>query len=129
MPLNNIQILVVDDDRNTREMLAEVLSMYGAQVQTAGSAAEGQHKLKSWQPDVIVSDLGMPEVDGFDFIRRLRAAPVSQGSATPAIAVSGYARPEDQLRALTAGFQRFLPKPLDLQKLVTSIVTILQHPS
>jgi CheY-like chemotaxis protein len=126
MPLHRVRVLVIDDDRNTREMLAEVLGMYGAQVQAAESAREAQRTLKSWRPDVIVSDLGMPEVDGFDFMRQLRASPVGTGETTPAIAVSGYARPEDQRLALAAGYQYFLPKPVDLQKLVDAILSVKQ---
>jgi CheY-like chemotaxis protein len=124
MPLNRVLVLVIDDDRNTREMLAEVLSMYGAQVQTAESAKEAQRKLKSWRPDVIVSDLGMPDIDGFDFMRQLRLCPAGPGGATPAIAVSGYARPEDQRLALSAGYQHFLPKPVDVQELVATILSV-----
>lgn len=124
--LAGVRVLIVDDDRNTREMMTEALQLYGAEVRAAGSAAEALMMVQAWGPDLIVSDVGMPEEDGYQFIRKLRALPSDRGGAMPAIALTGYARPEDRSRVLDAGYQLFLPKPANLEELIDGIVGLMQ---
>ena len=124
--LSGLRLLILDDDRNTRDMLSELLQLYGAQVRTAASVADGLKILQSWRPGLIVSDLGMPDADGFDFIRELRELSPERGGETLAIALTGYGRPEDRARALSAGYQMFVAKPVDLEELINVIERLSQ---
>ncbi len=119
---DGMRILVVDDDRNTLEMLSEILRMYEAEVKTATSAAEAIKIYQSWTPTLLISDLGMPDADGYDLIRNIRALP--SGLTIRTIAITGYARNEDRERAIAAGFNMFLSKPMDFDKLVNLIAKI-----
>jgi CheY-like chemotaxis protein len=121
-------ILVVDDEPDAREMLVLLLEQLGASVTAACSAAEALAAVAHVRPDIMLSDLGMPGEDGYSLIRRLRAHPTTEGGAIPAIAVSGYAAVEDRQRALAAGFQRHVAKPVNLPDLLNSI-TSLRPPS
>jgi PAS domain S-box-containing protein len=112
--LNHVTVLAV-------ELLDEILSSAGATVLCASSAAAGLRLLDIQQPDVIVSDLGMPGRDGFDFIRSVRARNESRGGAIPAAALTAYVRPVDRARALAAGFQMHLSKPIDPEVLVQAV--------
>ncbi len=123
-----LRILVVDDDAHTRQMLAEVLTLFGAEVVTAESVAAARRVLRDHRPDVVVSDVGMPQESGYDLIRQLRALPRERGGGTPAIAFTGYSRPEDRERALGAGYQDVVPKPVDLERLLTSIARLSAAP-
>lgn len=118
--LAGLSVLVVDDDADTRELVAEVLGQCGAEVRTAGSASDGWTLLTPWTPDVIVSDVGMPEEDGYRFIERVRAA----GNRVPAVALTAYARSSDKLRALAAGFQAHLPKPAEPAELIAIVASL-----
>lgn len=118
--LTGVSVLVVDDESDARELVAEVLGQSGAVVRTAASASEGWALLAKWSPDVIVSDVGMPEEDGYQFIERVRA----QGGRTPAAALTAYARSADRLRALAAGFQAHLPKPAEPAELVALVASL-----
>ena len=118
--LTGLQILVVDDEPDTRELVRVVLSGYGAHVQTASSSAEALALLRQWSPDVILSDVGMPEEDGYSFIAKVRAA----GSRVPAAALTAYARSNDRLRALSSGFQAHLPKPAEPAELVALVASL-----
>jgi CheY-like chemotaxis protein len=111
----------VDDDPDSLQLLDEILSSAGATVLCASSAAAGLRLLDIQQPDVIVSDLGMPGRDGFDFIRSVRARNESRGGAIPAAALTAYVRPVDRARALAAGFQMHLSKPIDPEVLVQAV--------
>jgi signal transduction histidine kinase/ActR/RegA family two-component response regulator len=115
--LAGIRILIVDDEPNSRELIAEALTARGANVLVASAYEEALDMISgsagTERPDVIVSDLGMPRKDGFDFIRRLRSLEPDQGGRIPAIALTGYANPEDRQRALAAGFDGHLAKPID----------------
>lgn len=118
--LDGVQVLVVDDEPDARRVLALVLERVGAVVATADSARAAIDALPGAHPDVLISDLGMPEQDGLDLIRQLR----SEGhSATdlPAIALTAFVQKDDAQSALSAGFQVHLPKPVDPQKL-TSVI-------
>jgi PAS domain S-box-containing protein len=119
--LAGLHALVVDDDRDARELVTEVLRSRGMHVTTAASAEEGLDALDHDVPDVILSDIAMPELDGFELIRRIRQRPADRGGAVPAIALTAHARPEDRTRSLTSGFQVHLAKPVDLEHLVTTV--------
>jgi PAS domain S-box-containing protein len=116
--LDGISILVVDDEPDTRDLLKTGLENCGAQVSLASSVAEAFKALKIRIPDVVISDIGMPEKDGYDLIRELRALPAEKGGKVPAIALTAYARVEDRLRALRSGYQMHVPKPVELAELV-----------
>ncbi|MCY1047598.1 response regulator [Corallococcus sp. bb12-1] len=122
--LQGLQVLVVDDEPDARELLSVVLESRGALVVTAASAREGFDKLRLFRPQVVLSDIGMPGEDGYSFIRRLRALPEDQGGHTPAIALTAFARMEDRTRALLAGFQMHVPKPIDPAELVSVLATV-----
>jgi CheY-like chemotaxis protein len=106
-------VLVVDDEPDARDLLRQILESCGAEVRDAGSARQGLDLLATWIPDVIVSDIGMPGEDGYAFIRRVRELDAGNGARIPAIALSAYARSEDRVRALKAGYQMHVPKPVD----------------
>lgn len=118
--LNGLTILVVEDEADSRDFLGRILSERRANVLLAATAAEAVECLRAVQPDVIVSDIGMPEKDGHQFIRELRKA----GQAIPAIALTAFARPEDRARAIQAGFQEHLPKPFTAETLLRTIAIL-----
>jgi CheY-like chemotaxis protein len=121
--LGGLRVLVVDDDRETLESLAAVLTGAGAQARTASSASRALEILGQWLPDVIVSDIGMPEGDGYSLVRKVRALPPERGGRIPALALTAYARVEDRLNVLASGFQAHVPKPIDAAELVAIVAT------
>ena len=118
--LDGIRLLVVDDDPNTRELLAETLGVAGAKVVCADSAAEALRLLTLEGADVIMSDIAMPGEDGLSLIRRVRADTGTMAQI-PAIALSAFARAEDRARAIAAGYQMYLVKPVDLIELQAGV--------
>lgn len=122
--LTGIRVLAVDDELDTRELLTALLTQYGAEVLTVASVAEVLTSLKSFQPDVLVSDIGMPEVDGYTLIQQIRALPTEQGGQIPAIAVTAYATKDDRQRAIASGYQQHLIKPLEPELLAEAIVAL-----
>ena len=123
--LQGIKILAVDDSTDTRELLSVVLENCGATVITASSAREALDVFAGWKPNLIVCDIGMPELDGCAFIKSIRQLPREQGGDTPAIALTGYARVEDRERVLEAGYQMFVPKPIEAAKLCSIIANLV----
>lgn len=122
------KVLIVEDEMDTREYFARILLDTGAEVLTASSAAEGYRLLLSQHPDLLLSDIGMPEQDGYAFIRKVRAS--GDGIAKiPAIALTAYARPEDRVRSLSAGFNDHLAKPVDALKLLERVGALITKPS
>ncbi|ARV57572.1 hypothetical protein BZZ01_02040 [Nostocales cyanobacterium HT-58-2] len=119
--LTGIRVLMVDDEPDTRKLFLALLTQYGAEVLTVASAAEALASLESFQPDVLVSDIGMPEMDGYALLQQVRSLLSSKGGQIRAIALTAYARVEDQQRALAAGFQHYISKPLDVEKLVQAV--------
>lgn len=111
--LDGIRVLVVDDEPDARDLLRQILAECGAEVRDAESARQGMDLLATWKPHVIVSDIGMPGEDGYTFIRKVREQEAGPGARIPAIALSAYARSEDRLRALMAGYQVHVPKPVE----------------
>jgi signal transduction histidine kinase/ActR/RegA family two-component response regulator len=122
--LDGLQVLVVDDDEDTRDMVRAVLEQCGAAVATAATAAEGFAALAQTRPDVLIADLGMPEEDGYSLIEKVRSLPAERGGQTPAAALTAYARVEDRLRVLRSGFQIHIPKPVEPIELVTVIASL-----
>ncbi|NHC35513.1 hybrid sensor histidine kinase/response regulator [Scytonema millei] len=119
--LNNIRVLVVEDDRDMREFLVLTLEEYGARLIVVDSAVAALEALEKSLPDILVSDIGMPATDGYTLIQKVRALPPEQGGQIPAIALTAYAREQDRDRAITAGFQIHLAKPVVPDKLVEAI--------
>lgn len=122
--LDGLKILVVDDEADTRELIREVLKECGSEVITSGSAAEALVALEQHKPDILISDLGMPDEDGYSLISKIRALPSERGGQIPAAALTAYARAEDRMRVLRSGFQFHLPKPIDSAELVTVIASL-----
>ncbi|WP_437805162.1 ATP-binding protein [Sorangium sp. So ce1078] len=125
--LTGVRVLVVDDQPDAREVAQRVLEECAASVTTAGSATEAMAVLERERPDVLVSDLGMPGEDGFQLIRRVRGLGPGRGGATPAVALSALARAEDRARALGAGYQAHVAKPLDPAELVGVVATLARQ--
>jgi CheY-like chemotaxis protein len=119
--LDGMRVLVVDDDEDARSMLGVFLRDHGADVHTVDSASEALEKLSSLRPDVLVSDIGMPVMDGYALIEQVRARPDDLGGRTPAVALTAYARDEDARRASAAGFQRHMSKPVEPMALARTV--------
>ena len=109
--LAGLRVLVVDDEIDARTLLSAMLERCGAQVVAVSSAREGLESVESWQPDVLIADIGMPVEDGYGLIKKVRALPKERGGQTPALALTAYARTEDRVRALSEGYQVHLAKP------------------
>jgi CheY-like chemotaxis protein len=123
--LAGIRVLLVDDDREQLKLIAELLVTARAEVVTATSADEAVQQLAQRTPDVIVSDISMPDCDGYHFLRMVRARSPQAGGATPAIALTGHATAEDQARALLAGYQIHLAKPFRVIELLVAINSVV----
>ena len=123
--LIGLRILIVDDEREARELLALVLSNCGALVTEASSAAEAYDSLKANRVDIVVSDLGMPGEDGYSLIKRIRELSANDGGRTPVIALTAYARAEDRTRALRAGFNSHIAKPVEPSEIVALIASVV----
>jgi PAS domain S-box-containing protein len=125
--LRGVHVLAVDDEPDALALMSEVLEAQGARVSTATSAQEAWQHLNDDLPDVIVADLGMPQVDGFQFIDRVRRHHNDRVRDIPAAALTAYARSEDRVKALRAGFQIHLAKPIDPAELVTTIAALAKR--
>ncbi|MBE9227820.1 response regulator, partial [Phormidium sp. LEGE 05292] len=125
--LTGFRILTVDDDSDARQLLTEILTLYGAEVLSLTSASEVLANLESFQPDVLISDIGMPEVDGYCLIQQIRALSPEKGGLIPAIALTAYAREDDYHRVIASGYQRHVTKPLEPEKLVQTVLAIGQR--
>lgn len=122
--LDGLKILAVDDEADTLELLKAVLGECGAEVMAADSVKEALNLIEEFMPDVIVADIGMPGEDGYDFIGKVRDLPPERGGRVPAIALTAYARVEDRLRVLGAGFQMHVPKPVEPAELTAVIASL-----
>jgi CheY-like chemotaxis protein len=122
--LAGVRLLVVDDEPGARELIANVLQGYGAEVCLAESGQAALTKLFEQRPHVLVADLGMPGMDGYALIEQVRALDPDFGGQTPAIAVTGYASPLDRLRALQAGYQNHVAKPVEPHELAIVIASL-----
>jgi CheY-like chemotaxis protein len=113
-----VRVLVVDDEADAREMVAATLRRTGAHVMTASSVADAVDALRTFRPDVLLSDIAMPGEDGFALIRQVRGRPAAAGGDLPAVALTAYARESDGTRVLAAGYHAHLAKPIDPSRLV-----------
>lgn len=125
--LDGLRILVVDDNLDGRTLTSLVLTQAGASVTAAASVREAMQMLEGDRPDALVSDIGLPDEDGYALIRQIRQDEVEHGGFLPAIALTGYARAEDRARILAAGFQAHIPKPVEPVELTAVIATITHH--
>jgi CheY-like chemotaxis protein len=122
--LTGVRVLIVDDEPDARELLKRILSEFEAEVETVSSATEALPLVERVHPDVLVSDIGMPEVDGYELIRAVRLLPADDGGQTPALALTAFARSEDRQRALLAGYQAHVAKPIEPSELITTIASL-----
>jgi PAS domain S-box-containing protein len=122
--LRDLRVLVVDDDSEGRELAGLVLVNAGAEARTVSSAAEAMAMLEEWLPDVLITDLEMPEEDGYSLLRRARRATMLRGQRLPVLALTAYGRPEDRVRILAAGFNMHLAKPADPTELVLAVASL-----
>ena len=143
-PLAGVRVLLVEDDDDSRNLLSLVLNRFGADVVAASSSAEALDSFKQRTPDLVISDIGMAEEDGYELIRKLRMLPLqgsllpasadpaltahhsSLRSLVPAIALTGYATLKDRERVLAAGYQLHLAKPVEPEELVAAIVELIR---
>ncbi|HEX8564463.1 MAG TPA: ATP-binding protein [Pyrinomonadaceae bacterium] len=119
--LHGLRIVVVDDERDARELLRSLLTTYGAEVTICTSSGEAFEAVRREKPDLLVSDIGMPDEDGYSLIAKIRRLPETEGGKTPAIALTAFARIEDRIHALSQGFQMFVPKPVEPNELIAAI--------
>jgi signal transduction histidine kinase/ActR/RegA family two-component response regulator len=122
--LDGLRLLVVDDEADARDLVEHLLTESGAIVTVVGSGAEALECIEAMPPDLLVSDIGMPGMDGFELMRRVRALPPGRGGAVPAIALTAFARSEERTRSLQAGFQLHVAKPVEQAELVAAIASL-----
>jgi CheY-like chemotaxis protein len=123
--LDGVRLLVVDDDEDSRDLIVCILQDWGASVISASSAQEAMRLLEQELPDVILSDIGMPEVDGYALLRLVRGMPAERGGGVPAIALTAYASEADGARARAAGFQAHVTKPIDPDALTAAVAGLV----
>jgi signal transduction histidine kinase/ActR/RegA family two-component response regulator len=119
--LDGLRVLVVDDEEDARELVSTIVTRCGAEVRCSESAADAMQTLRDWDPDVLVSDIGMPTEDGYSFIKRVRRLRSKRAKEIPAVALTAYVNTLDRNRAISAGFQAHLAKPVEPQALVRLI--------
>jgi len=122
--LDGLRVMIVDDEAETRDLLTAMLTRRGAEVKACASAAEALEEIERWRPSLLVSDIGMPDEDGYTLIGKLRALGPERGGGIPAVALTTYARSEDRMRALASGFQVHVPKPIEAGELVVVIASL-----
>jgi CheY-like chemotaxis protein len=122
--LSGIKVLVVDDQADARDLITRVLAECGAEVLTASAAEEALRLVEHERPNVLLSDIGMPDVDGYELIRRVRRLGPIRGGRLPAIALTAYARSEDRTNALRAGFAAHVSKPVEPAELVATVASV-----
>lgn len=119
--LGGLKVLLVDDEADARELIGRILQECNCSVQTAANALEGLALARASRFDLLLSDIGMPDIDGFELLARIRALGPARGGSLPAIALTAFARPEDRLRALESGFLDHVPKPIEPSELIATI--------
>jgi signal transduction histidine kinase/ActR/RegA family two-component response regulator len=122
--LAGLRVLVVDDELDARQLISYTIARRGGEVKTCGSAREALKLLEQWRPDVLLSDIGMPGEDGYSLINQVRALPPEKGGRTPAAAFTAYVREEDRQRALKAGYQMHIAKPISSEQLVSTLAQL-----
>ncbi|HWN08434.1 MAG TPA: response regulator [Pyrinomonadaceae bacterium] len=125
--LNGLRILVVDDEADSRDLMSAILTRCGGVVKCCESTAAALKLFRSWKPDLLVSDIGMPDEDGYTLIKKLRKLRLKAAKEIPAIALTAYATKEDKARALASGFQVHVPKPIEPASLIRSIASVMNR--
>ncbi len=125
--LAGLKVLVVDDEPDARALVRRLLEDCNAVVIVAASAAEALERLKLDRPDVLVSDIGMPGVDGYELMRQVRALRPDEGGSTAAVALTAYARAQDRVKAVMAGFQHHIAKPVEPAELIAMVASLSRH--
>jgi len=123
--LDGVHVLLVEDDDDSRKLLGTMLKRNGARVTSTKSAAEALAVFEGELPDVLISDIGMPDQDGYELMRKLRALPPQRGGKTPAIALTGYASRKDRDRALNSGYQQHMAKPIEQADMIKAIAALV----
>ena len=123
--LDGLHVLLVEDDDDSRKLIGTMLKRYGARVTSTKSAKEALSVFDGELPDLLISDIGMPDEDGYELIRKLRSAPPDKGGLTPAIALTGYASRKDRERALTAGYQKHMAKPVEQSDIISAVAALV----
>jgi PAS domain S-box-containing protein len=127
LELGGLRVLAVDNDSDARDLIKTILTQYGAVVETAGSTTQALtffERPDEWRPELLISDIEMPEADGYQLIRKLREMESRRGRRAPAIALTAYARTEDRLRSLSAGFDMHVTKPVEPVELLTIVASL-----
>jgi PAS domain S-box-containing protein len=127
--LNGLRVLVVDDEPDTRELVAALLTTCGAEVVSVSSASEALDQTERQRFDLLISDIGMPEMNGYDLISRIRQLGEEHGGRTPAVALTAYAGFDDRNRALAAGYEMHIPKPFVAAELISAAISLTQRHS
>jgi CheY-like chemotaxis protein len=124
LPLAGLQLLVVEDQADSRDLLVEILEQHGAVVRAVASAKAGLEAVQQQPPNLMISDIGMLEEDGYALIAKIRSLTPEQGGQIPAIALTAYSGEAEHRRVLAAGFQQYLVKPVDLEELVNTVTRL-----
>jgi CheY-like chemotaxis protein len=119
-----LRILIVDDETDALDLISMELAQHGARVTGAASAEEALQSLSRETFDVLISDIGMPQMDGYDLIRQVRKQEAATEKAIPAIALTAYARVQDRMRAILAGYSTHVPKPVEATELLTVVASL-----
>jgi CheY-like chemotaxis protein len=127
--LNGVRVLVVDDEADARDLMRAVFAQCGAQVTVAATAQAALEAIGQTPFDVLVSDIAMPDSNGYDLIRAVRALDGARGGQIPALALSAYARIEDRAAAIAAGYQQHAAKPIDPAELAAAVATLAGRPA
>jgi CheY-like chemotaxis protein len=122
--LRGVRVLVVEDEADSRDTLCWILKLHGAESIPAASGAEALDLVQSARADILVCDIGLPDQDGYRLLKKIRQLPRAAGGAIPAVALTGYARVEDRVRALDAGFQTHASKPIEPAELVAVVASL-----
>ena len=125
--LVGVNLLLVEDDADSLELLAFLFESTGATVRTANLAGVAFDKFQENPPDLLISDIGMPDEDGYSLIQKIRRLPPEKGGNVPAIALTAYAKNEDRLKALSKGFQRHIKKPIEPLDLIRQVSEMLEQ--
>jgi CheY-like chemotaxis protein len=125
--LAGLRVLVVDDEADAREIVSAILVQAGAEVATAASVPQAIDLIDQWMPDILISDIGMPNEDGYDLIRKVRTRSSDKQGQIPAIALTAYARTQDRLKVLSAGYQMHVPKPIEPIELATVVASLAKR--
>jgi CheY-like chemotaxis protein len=122
--LRDLRVLVVDEEPDARELFSLRFTSYEAELRDCASAAETFRTLDKWRTNMLVSDIGMPGEDGYELLRKIRAREPERGGRIPAVALTAYARAEDERRALAAGYQIHIPKPVEPDLLAVTVARL-----